>query len=302
MSCNGLLLCSSSGTGESGRNYYIYNPTTQQFSTLPKFNVRTVIQRTNYDGVNLAFDPSKSPHYKVVCVRTTGRNTDHNQSDSYPHLYQIEIYSSETRSWKLSTLSFTALVNTSFGNGVYWNGAIHWINSWGDFLYFNLDEERIGTIPMPPVPIPFGYKERRRVHFGESYDHVHLIEINGPPTILFDVYELKRDYSGWFVKYHVDLNPIATAFPEMIRRSYVPYELDYYSFLILSIVRREKDEDSFLVLHIRGKALRYNLVDKSFYKLCDFAPTESGVEFDGYLKFRWWYCSAFHCIESLSCV
>lgn len=40
--------------------------------------------------------------------------------------------------------------------------------------------------------------------FGKSNGHLHLI--NGPTMAEFRVLDMESDYSGWFVKYHVDLD------------------------------------------------------------------------------------------------
>ncbi|XP_074362798.1 F-box protein At5g07610-like [Apium graveolens] len=105
-SCNGLLLCASHQAREFNRRYYVYNPTTSQFATLPRI-------RREYSkhvlGMSLAFDSLKSPSYKVVCVRTSGK------------LLQIEIYSSETQLWRVSGEPFTAPKYMEFGNSRFWN-------------------------------------------------------------------------------------------------------------------------------------------------------------------------------------
>ncbi|KAK6121901.1 hypothetical protein DH2020_044356 [Rehmannia glutinosa] len=127
-SCNGLLLCSNFRARVHNRRYYVYNPTTNKFSTLPKIDEGGGIS-VRIHGMSLAFDPAKSPHYKVVCVRQLGL-------DSGQYEYQFEVYSSETGPWRKCGEPFTTEVN--FENGVYWNGAIHWVNNGiGDSLYFN---------------------------------------------------------------------------------------------------------------------------------------------------------------------
>ncbi|XP_057489396.1 F-box protein At5g07610-like [Actinidia eriantha] len=182
----------------------------------------------------------------------------------------MEIYSSETGSWRASGEPFTIENDNNsmqFHAGVYWNGAINWFSTWGASLYFNVDEERLGTMPMLPVPEGNWY-EREFRHYGESRGHLHLVEIYGPVT-RFNVYEMERDYSGWFVKYRVDLDGVGIAFPEMMERR--SGDEENYSFTILSLVRLEKDE-SFLVLHTPGKVIHYSLGDGSFRKICDVAP------------------------------
>ncbi|KAM7504604.1 hypothetical protein LguiB_003508 [Lonicera macranthoides] len=182
-------------------------------TTKPPFTRLTFVQDPS---VNLAFDPSKSPHYKAILVYTF---------DSLPQdHYEIQIYSSETGLWKRAGESFRAQM--SFYLGVFWNGAINWSSRWVDSLYFNVEEEQIGTIPMPPIPEDF--EERRLRYFGVSNNHLHLVEIYGPCTTIFNVYEMERDYSGWFVKFRVDLDALMNAFPESISRYLDPSDLHYY--------------------------------------------------------------------------
>ncbi|KAL7224538.1 hypothetical protein ACSBR1_025910 [Camellia fascicularis] len=88
--CNGLILCQNYQiVCNCYKKYYIVcNPTTQKLTLLPQLDRLSLL----YDsfGVYLAFDPSKSPHYKVVFFRPC---------------YQFDIYSSETASWKQITVS-----------------------------------------------------------------------------------------------------------------------------------------------------------------------------------------------------
>ncbi|KAH0727717.1 F-box protein At5g07610-like [Solanum tuberosum] len=265
-SCNGLILCSNSPSRLAKANYYVCNPTTKHYTTLPKSVLET--ENSKIHGISLAFDPLKSPHYKVVCVR---------DSVSSPQHYQIEIYSSQTGPWRLSGDDpFIADVN--FSKGVYWNGSIHWISTIGNLtsLCYNLDFESLGVMPMPSLPDD---QSTTITYFGESCDHLHLIKFSFS-TVRFDVYEMKRDYSEWFVKYKVDLEH--------------PHELNYYNFTVLSLVRGRREEDAFLVLAIPGdcKAMRYNIIEKTFEKLCDYEGADEQV----------YFLNAFEYIESLCCV
>ncbi|XVF11270.1 hypothetical protein REPUB_Repub08aG0012400 [Reevesia pubescens] len=65
-SCNGLLCCTCIHAYSSKHDYYIYNPTTKQFFTLPQLPTEEKI--TVY-GFGFAIDPAKSPYYKVVFIR-----------------------------------------------------------------------------------------------------------------------------------------------------------------------------------------------------------------------------------------
>ncbi|KAH7520918.1 hypothetical protein FEM48_Zijuj08G0196600 [Ziziphus jujuba var. spinosa] len=212
-SSNGLLLIRTplgsyyNRIKNSEKNFFVANPTTMQYAMLPRPPACSGSTKNGFI-FNLAFDPSKSIHYKVVCVR----KIDH----SNQQYYQIEIYSSATRTWKLSGGPLDApfdIGSSNHGNscdGVFWNGAVNWISKRHSLLYFNLEEEQLNEMPLPFNP------ERSNtsfMYFGESRDHLHLITMFNRKT-QFDVYEMERDYSNWFVKFRVDLSEVASVYPQ----------------------------------------------------------------------------------------
>ncbi|KAH9678706.1 F-box protein [Citrus sinensis] len=286
-SCNGLLFCSSSTSNSNlPCDYHIYNP--------------TVIHR-----IGLAYDPAKSSHFKIVCICSDPLEENGNAGVSY----QIEVYSSQTGSWRLSGLPFVLLYNLKHKVGVFWNGALHWIDPFYSCLCFKVDEEQLQEMPMPPFQVPSNLIERLGmmvaealgrsvVCFGESQEHLHIVVNNDRCRKKFNVYEMKRDYSGWFVKYHVNLDALINAFPE-IDASLDDFQQPsaYHEYSILGIIREANDEQSYMVLHIRGKAIRYNLNDKTFTKICDFDPGHEVIN-GSQLKFEWSH--AYHYIEILA--
>ncbi|KAL6136124.1 hypothetical protein ACLB2K_061425 [Fragaria x ananassa] len=92
------------------------------------------------------------------------------------------------------------------------------------------------------------------------------LETHGAPACpSFSLEELKEatkdfdfstDYSGWFVKYHVDLHPLCTAFPD----------LPYGEFVVLFLDGDENEEDGSLslLLHSPGNVISCNLKSKTF--------------------------------------
>ncbi|GMN41045.1 hypothetical protein TIFTF001_010273 [Ficus carica] len=266
-SCRGLLLCFTYfPRGLDRKNdYAVYNPTTKQYTKLPP--ISQIDDGTKICGLSLAFDPSNSPHYKVVCVR--------NGKDS---MYQIQIYSSETRRWRFSGGSFDfESFDIEFHGGVYCNGCLHWISVWEDSAFFNVEEERFSLLPMPPPPEDFWNHDHKHRYFGESRGHLHLIDTICDQTSRFDVLEMEMDYSGWFVKFRVDLSDIPMAFPEIVRREFDDkIKRHMYMFSLLCIVRSEFDEDSYLLLQIPGKVIRYNFKNRTFFELCDY-ETDSTI-------------------------
>lgn len=268
-SCNGLLLCCSS-LSTTGR-YYVVNPTTSKFST---FFFPAATKSTTVSGVALAFDPAKSIHYKVVVVSTISESVGG---------YQFKVFLSETRSWKVFRANFPAKFDMNFSRGVHCNGLISWIGDASKVLLYDTDEHRFRTVPSPPGH--GGYRWHR--YFGESCGHLHLIEISRPQLSQFEVLEMEKDYSGWFVKYNVDLNAISSAFPEMVCNPLEPY----YSFVVVFV----DEHDSSILLHIPCKVISYNLRDK---KVCDLTPKNIYTERS--LIVRWQ--SAYAHMDTLACV
>ncbi|MBA0663883.1 hypothetical protein Goklo_003965, partial [Gossypium klotzschianum] len=120
---------------------------------------------------DIAFDPTKSLNYKVVCLDIWS------EPDSSYRTKQIEMYSYQTPSWRLSGKSFIAQIHMEFDGGVFCNSAIHWLNVWGNTSpYFNVDD---GDLPMP---------DEWEDHLGR-YCRYLIWGIYRPPTTGFNVYE-----------------------------------------------------------------------------------------------------------------
>ncbi|KAK1362990.1 hypothetical protein POM88_038551 [Heracleum sosnowskyi] len=89
-----------------------------------------------------------------------------------------------------------------FIGGVSWNGCMHWLSelhtnlepesSISDCLYFNVDEERLGTFPKPPIVARS--TSVRILYFWESEAHLHVIEVC-PYDPSPSVFETKSDYT-----------------------------------------------------------------------------------------------------------
>ncbi|KAL6194537.1 hypothetical protein ACLB2K_035619 [Fragaria x ananassa] len=249
-SCNGLFLCVPFSTHRRTYQYYhtvqyysiyVVNPTTNEFMAVspPRVGKGTVFER-----YALAFDPFKSTHYKVICISTIHK---HNW------LHQVDVYSSETRSWRLLKTSFASrdiemqFDGRSREGGVYCNGAVHWIR----------DEKEL--------PISVGEDGNSLVR--ENADLVHYYDISeerlglaipSAPVVM------GKDYSGWFVKYHVDLNPVVAAF-----RGYYDHFSRFYVLFLdgegkeEQVQQQPKEVSSFLLFHIPGKVISYNLRSKT---------------------------------------
>ncbi|KAG8372329.1 hypothetical protein BUALT_Bualt12G0054800 [Buddleja alternifolia] len=121
-SCNGLLLleCGDSDIPHSSKDYYVFNPTTMKSRNLSlDISYRS---RKNILGFCLKFDPSKSNHYMVYCLR----------SRSKPNRgYCVAVYNSRTHEWKRWWhLSIS-------GSGLYWYKSIYWIQPQATLFCFS---------------------------------------------------------------------------------------------------------------------------------------------------------------------
>ncbi|KAK6911178.1 F-box domain, partial [Dillenia turbinata] len=231
-SCNGLLLCRSSRCHDEDWKFYICKPTTKQYHLLPQPDCRKVF------GISISYDPKISQHYIVVCVCDSYRSECHRQ---------LQIYNSESG------------LRIGIQTRVFWNGAIHWVGKGQLALRFDVEREALLRMRMPPIHED--WSERRLKYFGESGDHLYLIEVYEATT--FNVMEMERDYSGWFVSHRVDLAAVVAEFPEMMRNSVQLQPIHRLDFSILHIIHKrvEGKEEAVLVLHIAGKLISYTLID-----------------------------------------
>ncbi|KAM7507566.1 hypothetical protein LguiA_018019 [Lonicera macranthoides] len=261
-SCNGLLLLNwkvKPGLRLYEDRFGLYDPRTNGLKLIPKFprKYSDLIIHTK-----LAFDPSKSPHYKLVSVVV---------------FKEIFIYSSETDSWKIlpdpypSFAIFIPYQKLLLEAGVYLNGAIHWPSERAsDSCYFDIDKERWIRMPMPPFQ---GGQEKRTIrYFGESGGHLHLIDYKDDFTLQFDVFEMAKDHSKWFVKYNVDLTALVQ---DSIKR-----------FTFISLVFENgrgvegEDESPLLVIYVPGDkmVISYKLKNGESKKLCPLSLDSSEID------------------------
>ncbi|KAJ0439594.1 putative F-box domain-containing protein [Helianthus annuus] len=242
-SCNGLLLCVTRPKGPNGASkYYVFNPTTKQLALIPP----VPRDRSAIWFMSLAFHQTDCVRYKVMCVLSVGPHVDS---------YQIQVYSSDTKEWKISIESFSASISF-ICHGVYWNGAVYWASVFDNrnYWYFKIDDQQLHTLPLPLGLIPSKVVTE---YLGESRGHLHLIAYNKfqGGMVRVNVYEMLSDHSGWFVKYQLQLDAITRYGPG-------------YVLQVVDVVRGKEEEDTFLVLETLDKIITYNVHDRSFKQIC----------------------------------
>uniref|UniRef100_A0A0A9F4M0 F-box associated beta-propeller type 1 domain-containing protein n=1 Tax=Arundo donax TaxID=35708 RepID=A0A0A9F4M0_ARUDO len=155
-SCNGLLLLTCL-TSRDRAIYYVCNPLTKKLISIG-------LPKECLSCLSLAFDPSKSRHYKVVALGD---------------MYEIHVYSSETWYWRMavhSDYSASLFKGLCPIRGVFWNGSVVWIVA-HSLVRFVIEGELVTKMPMPPrktgfVPIleRFGWPSSDDwLHKGEAH-------------------------------------------------------------------------------------------------------------------------------------
>lgn len=334
-SCHGLLLLlcrfsSEDNNINSGFTYCVCNPTTKKFLTVP---LPIATPNRSIAGINLAFDPLKSTHFKVICVLMNnmqeqdpipiGNNNNNNllpemeDLNDIEHLvsptYQIEVFSSETKAWILYGDPFEAPHYTDFEHGVFWNGAIHWLSPTDVSLYFDADSESLETMAMPgkQTGTTGFWSSQRFPYFGTCCGHLHLVEVDSISKPGLVIFEMKPDYTQWFVKYRLNLNNVVPKFPEIARR-YIDefpnlalnnpdddFQVQYYAYSILCLVtgdNKEDEEDVELVMLIPGRIISHNPRLKTSKLLSSWRANNV---YDC-MQYKWYHVC--HYVESLACV
>ncbi|MED6209608.1 hypothetical protein PIB30_056412 [Stylosanthes scabra] len=158
---------------------------------------------TSFSAHYLAFEPWKSPHYKVILFnKIVGDRED----DELKTKIKVCVYSSETGSSSKHDVLFSVpnVVNNIIRyEGCYCNGAIHWYFLRGNSVYFDIDGLCFKNLP----PLPFTPKSSHSMQVcGRNLQWI-TYEFDSSEfhdNWVFDIWELKEDYSGWILRYHVD--------------------------------------------------------------------------------------------------
>ncbi|XP_070053743.1 F-box protein At5g07610-like [Nicotiana tomentosiformis] len=276
-SCNGLF-CFDFKLNDGKREFYIYNLTTGKYRFIPL--PETINEPNLVRTMNLAFDSEKSGDYDVVCLWLS---VPENQ-------LRFSVYSSGSGNWRQSNEYYDCDeyggADLCFYYGVFWNGAVHWVSQTGPFLCFEVGNCSFRQMPTPPIPEEQWH--RNIEYFGECGGHLHLIHHNDNQSTEFDILELEVNYSGWFVKYHVNLEFLPNLHPVMVNQETNPPEEYAYTNVFSMICFHDDEKDKArLLLSIPGKIILYDMNDGVIEELADVKPASfrlfiDGARYDGF--------------------
>ncbi|XP_031094317.1 F-box protein At5g07610-like [Ipomoea triloba] len=247
-SCNGLFCIGLSDENVLFREceYYVYNPTTNQRRRIPQ-----VQSESKYvSNVAIAFDASKSNHYKLVCVCGYLR---------------VWVFSSESRVWRNTGTRLPGrCLNVYSFPSPYLNGAIHWYIFKKEFLCLDIDTCELR--PMPRISCvnndPGWCK-----YLGECGGHLHFIGERGRGGQLLNVFEMKNDYSQWVFKYQVDVGYVARFYPIVMDEFKIRL---HFSIHLLLTGHDDDEEGEGLVISLpNGKVIFWRLHDMSITQLVE---------------------------------
>ncbi|XP_076945980.1 F-box protein At5g07610-like [Bidens hawaiensis] len=253
-SCNGLvLLCFGQ------HELHVFNPSMNLLYKLPEFNESAEGEFTASARV-LAFDPTKSPHYKVVIVGAVYRGNN----DCFS---QARTYSSETRAWKVhDELRFWInMFRVRVQDGlIYLNDSIYWLMKVNELhsMVLKLDVEVL-TLKSTATPVGKAHSDPKLF---ESRGRLLLARVEC--TNELNIYTMTSEfldchYLDWSVKYTVKLNDILWMFPKTNR----PHRRVCAD--VKCIVVGENEEESFLVIERNGMVMRYKFRSNTLNLLCD---------------------------------
>lgn len=277
-SSHGLMLLECRNKKYGRKDYCVYNPVTRQSRKL-LIDSGDKTQPAKISALFLDFDPSKSLHYRVAFLRII--------YNPLPE-YSLDVYNSESHTWKRILVPFTSHINVTYWKGIYCNNRVYWIRPGFISYYMDLQKGFFGTAPVIRIPSR-KFLEVNKNYLMESNGHLHCISIYMRPqkkSLL--VFELLEDNSGWIERYRVNLNPVSDALPEMNSR-----------VSVLRIVRGDREEDSSVLLHVPGKVILYWFFYASFEVVLD--SNTDKIFRDCQFRFRR-NDDAYHFIESLASV
>ncbi|XP_058202903.1 F-box protein At5g07610-like [Rhododendron vialii] len=268
-SCNGLLLCTYRYLVRyriySSDHYLVCNPTTKTHALIPDPPAFSSLGFPIALRAFLAFDPSKSPRYKVVFMSL--------DPDSEKLYSQIDVYCSKRASWKQIRAPGLRLGHVALCGDV-----LHWLSDEDVLLRFDVDSEMMIETENPLEVISVD----KIKYFGECGGRLILIRDHPWSPEMFRIFEMDKDYRGWVMKFWVKLRPLLSK------------ERNISDCSVQCVVKGDKEKDFELVLAFAGKSiLSYNLECKTWNVLYDAVPGES-------ISYRNSYVAAYPYIESLS--
>ncbi|KAL3534956.1 hypothetical protein ACH5RR_003417 [Cinchona calisaya] len=138
-------------------------------------------------------------------------------------------------------------------------------------------------------------------YFGRSGGCLFVIECKDLGGVVFDIFELSRDYSKWVLKYHVDLAPLRTLYPSMVDDDLEPCCGERCKVYIPCFLNDEKENKAKLVISVLRKIILYDANDMTVKEIAEVDSGPGNAEADCWdVLYKW--SDAHQHIETLAYV
>ncbi|OVA14609.1 F-box domain [Macleaya cordata] len=147
-SCNGLICISITHGVTIDDPVYICNPITRECVNLPRFKVNTIAEGRMLSG--FGYYHSSTNEYKVVRIF---------YSFKQPSIGRIQVYTLGGGSgWRdVGEITYPLEPTSRPSPGTLANGALHWVDYFGNIFAFDLADEVFRLLPPPPCFRPGDY-------------------------------------------------------------------------------------------------------------------------------------------------
>jgi len=147
--------------------------------------------------------------------------------------------------------------------GVYCNSAVLWTKRTKRGLYFDVEKEEINHMPKLPRKEHYSCE-----YFGESKGYIHCV-FTMEGLHYYELFEMEKDYSSWFLKSKIELDALAFNFPKMTKEINYQNPRFRYQCHVLSVLRGRNGKVVKIILSIPGEVIAYNCKKKTAWKICN---------------------------------
>ncbi|XP_019244633.1 PREDICTED: F-box protein At5g07610-like [Nicotiana attenuata] len=257
-SCSGLLLCRlNCGT------FCVCNPTTGKFKILPSAKVDGEFSWIS--PFTLAFDPSRSPNYRVVCFKRIKKESPEPTGSYY---FLIFIYLSEMDIWKSSN-TFEVNMCPDMAAGIFSNGVVHWACH-EQYIRFDMNEEKVMLMRLPFVYV---FNNEHSWEIGCLWQWHDTIYSAMKSEENFSLHELDQATLKWIPhKYYLASYSLAKiAYRAVTKEGTEAHKYDRRErkFSVIALVKGDKEKDTAVLIAIFGKVISYNFARRKIKIILD---------------------------------
>ncbi|MED6120903.1 hypothetical protein PIB30_025228 [Stylosanthes scabra] len=215
-SCDGLVCCRSC-LPCSEPVLYLCNPSNKEWITILWPWQKKRPQRSESIGLAFDFDSDSTKGCNEICVKFKLVKLQHvfpdedDDEDVEGETYiEFQIYSSETKEWRISKETCHCHHNLIKNKGVHVGGVLHWLTDADQVLSFDVGKE-LALLVSVPVPA-FEFSTVPEACIGDHKGKLHYVLVS---ELGLNVWYLEDYYeSKWSLKHSKDLDELEREYPQ----------------------------------------------------------------------------------------